>query len=71
MTAKNKYIRKPQNVRQVLAEQINILRNKKTLNKQEIEKARAIGYLCSIALTSIRDGEMESRIKALEEQEYE
>lgn len=67
MTKHNKYIRKPQNVRQVLAEQINLLRNKDKMTKLEIERARAIGYLCSITLSAISQGDLEDRLKALEE----
>lgn len=63
---KNKRINKPQHVRQVLGEQINQLRTKKELEKQDIEKSRAIGYLSSVALTAMRDGELEERIAAIE-----
>lgn len=63
---KEKRINKPQHIRQVLSEQINLLRNKKEIDKTEIERARAIGYLSSIALTAIRDGELEERIAAIE-----
>ncbi|HZG72277.1 MAG TPA: hypothetical protein VEY51_12150 [Chondromyces sp.] len=61
-----KRISKPQHVRQVLGEQINVLRSKKDISKVEIERARAIGYLSSVALAAIRDGELEERIKQIE-----
>ena len=68
MATTNKYIRKPQNVRQLLAESINILRNKKDLTKMEIERHRAIGYLASIALNAMRESDIEARLTAIEEQ---
>lgn len=63
---RDKRINKPQHVRQVLSEQINILRKKKDVDKKEIDRARAIGYLSSVALTAIRDGELEERIAEIE-----
>lgn len=63
---RNKRITSPNHVRQVLSEQINRLRNDK-VTSDDIDKARAIGYLSNVALTAIRDGELEQRIKALEE----
>lgn len=63
---KDKRINKPQHVRQVLSEQINILRSKEKIDKVEIDRARAIGYLSSVALTAIRDGELEERLTAIE-----
>lgn len=62
----NKRISKPQHIRQILSEQINILRSTKEIDKTEIERARAIGYLSSIALTAIRDGELEQRMSEIE-----
>jgi hypothetical protein len=63
---KDKRISKPQHVRQVLSEQINILRSTEEIDKVEIDRARAIGYLSSVALTAIRDGELEERLTAIE-----
>lgn len=63
---RNKRITSPNHVRQVLSEQINRLRKEK-VTSDDIDKARAIGYLSNVALTAIRDGELEQRIKALEE----
>lgn len=63
---RNKRITSPNHVRQVLSEQINRLRND-NVTSEDIDKARAIGYLSNVALTAIRDGELEQRIRALEE----
>lgn len=66
--ANKKYIKTPTHVRQVLSTQINILRemNVRT-NEDKIKRAKAIAYISSIVLTSIREGELEERIQALEE----
>jgi hypothetical protein len=63
-----KRINKPQHVRQVIGEQINHLREAENVDKTEIDRARAIGYLSSVALTAIRDGELEERVRAIEKQ---
>lgn len=52
-------------IRQLLAEQINILRNDEELDN--IDRARAIAYLSNVSLTAISNGELEERIKLLEE----
>lgn len=63
-----KLIKKPQHVRQVISEQINILRDMPAkTNDEKIKKAKAIAYLSSVALTSIREGDLEERIADLEE----
>lgn len=62
---RNKRITSPNHVRQVLSEQINRLRKEK-VTSDDIDKARAIGYLSNVALTAIRDGELEQRIQAIE-----
>lgn len=44
----SKRINKPQHVWQVIGEQINHLREAKEVDKTEIDRARAIGYLSSV-----------------------
>lgn len=62
----DKRINKPQHIRQIVSEQINQLRQNEYPEKADIDKARAIGYLSSVALTAMRDGELEERISAIE-----
>ncbi|MGM0899416.1 MAG: hypothetical protein ACQEV0_16020 [Bacillota bacterium] len=62
----DKRIQKPQHIRQIIGEQINGLRKSEFPDKSEIDKARAIGYLSSVALTAMKDGELEERITAIE-----
>lgn len=62
----DKRISKPQHIRQIIGEQINDLRKNDFPEKTEIDKARAIGYLSSVALTAMKDGELEERISAIE-----
>lgn len=59
-----KRITKPQHIRQLLADMLNELRQDETIDK--ISKARAIAYLSSVALTAMRDGELEERITEIE-----
>lgn len=68
----NKRISKPQHIRQVLSNQINILMKIQPVNnKEKIEIARAIAYLSSVALTAIANGDFEERLSALEAIEEE
>lgn len=72
-----KYLKTPQHFRQAIAEQINLLRrtqanlkglkDKEKIIKYRIEISRAIAYLSSVGLTAIREGELEDRLKELEE----
>lgn len=62
---KNRRIKSPTHVRQVVSEQINKLRAEE-VTKEEVDKARAIGYLSNVALSAIKDGELEERIKEIE-----
>lgn len=64
ITVKNRRINNPAQIRTVLQEQINILRQDKNLDK--IQKARVIAYLSNVALSAYRDGEMEKRLKEIE-----
>lgn len=63
---KDRRINKPTHIRTLMQEQINILRRKDELDP--IDKARAIAYLSNVALTAIKEGEFEERLKAIEEQ---
>ncbi len=65
MKIREKRISKPQHVRQLMSEQINILRKDP---KADAVKARAIAYLASISLTAMRDGDLIDRIEALEKE---
>lgn len=65
-TDKNIRIEKPQHVRRLLTEVINEIRQEKEM---DIEKrARVLGYLANITLTSLKDGDLEERITQLEQQ---
>lgn len=64
----SKRIKTPTQVRQVISEQINILRAMPAKsNTEKINRAKAIAYLSTVALTAIRDGELEERLKRIEE----
>lgn len=63
-----KRIKTPTHVRQVISEQINILRAMPAkTNTEKINRSKAIAYLSSVALTAIRDGELEARLQRIEE----
>jgi len=65
---KKRYVRKPSDVRKLLSEQLNILRALPTKdNDEKIKIAKAIAYISSISLASMRDGDLQERIEALEE----
>ncbi len=59
-----KRIKTPSHIRQLIAEELNRLRRDDTLDP--IQRARAIAYLSSVALTAMRDGELEERISEIE-----
>lgn len=63
---KERRISRPQHIRALMQEQLNILRCNDELDP--IDKARAIGYLSNIALTSIKDGDFDERLKVIEQQ---
>lgn len=63
---KDRRIKTPQQVRQLIVEQINALRRDKELDTNT--RARSIGYLSNIALTAIRDGETEEKIRDLQQE---
>lgn len=54
-----------QDVLLLLEEQVNAVRD--DLEAGTLEKARAIGYLCGIALKAVETAGLEARIEALEE----
>jgi len=54
-----------QDVKRIIAETLNEVRSSPTENL--IGKARAVGYLCGIALTAIEKADLEERIAKLEE----
>lgn len=64
---KNKRLTTQTHVRQLLTETINNLRKVKTkAPKDEIEKARVLGYLASLMQMNLRDCELEKRIEKAE-----
>lgn len=66
MKVKERRITKPNHIRQLLGEQINLLRQDQEAST--IDKARAIAYLSSISLQAMKDGELEERISILEKE---
>jgi hypothetical protein len=59
-------LQKPQHVRRLLNEVINELRHDTAMDKEK--RARVLGYLANITLTSLKDGDLEERITTLESQ---
>lgn len=57
-------LNKPEHVRALMQEQINLLRRNDELDP--IERARAIGYLSNILLTAYREGEAMEKLEAME-----
>lgn len=64
---RKKVIKSPTHVRQILSDEINKLREG-TASKEELDQARAVGYLSNVALSAIKDGELENRIREVEKQ---
>lgn len=64
MKVKERRINNPHHVRQLLQEQINILRQDEELNP--IERARAITYASNVLLSAYRDGELLEKVKGIE-----
>ncbi|CAN7768057.1 hypothetical protein LJR153_007347 [Paenibacillus sp. LjRoot153] len=62
-TEKNIRIHKPQHVRRLLNEVINEIRHEDSMDKEK--RARVLGYLANITLTSLKDGDLEERIAKL------
>lgn len=63
---RDKRLNKPQHIRALMTEQINILRHNDGLDP--LLKARTIAYLSNTALTAIKDGDFEERLKQIEKQ---
>lgn len=61
---RTKRIKSPNHIRQIIADELNRLRGDESLDS--IHRARAIAYLSSVALTAMRDGELEDRIIEIE-----
>ena len=57
---KQRRLNKPQDIKSLMQEQINLLRQNEDL--EPIQKAKAIGYLSSISLSAYKDGEIAERI---------
>lgn len=65
-TVKERRISRPQHIRALMQEQINILRRDDDIDP--VEKARTIAYLSNVALTSIKDGDFDERMRAIEKE---
>lgn len=76
----NRYLKSPTHYRQLVSEQVNLLRRlqnnidhpkheltKIQIIRYKVEIARAIAYLTSVGLTAIYQGEIEDRLKELEQ----
>lgn len=64
---KNRRLETATHYKRMLQERINRLRKvKPTSVKEEVMLSNAIGYLSNVALTAIRDSDMEERVKQLE-----
>lgn len=63
MAVAERRINKPQDIKRIIAEQINILRSNDELDP--IKRANAIGYLSTVALSAIKDGDMQDQIDEL------
>jgi Sec7-like guanine-nucleotide exchange factor len=64
INVKDRRINKPQHIRALMQEQINILRQDESL--KNVERARAIAYLSTVALTAISQSDLELRLEQLE-----
>lgn len=64
MSVKNRRINTPNQIKAVLQEQINILRQDESLDK--VQKSRAIAYLSNTALSALNDGELLEKVKEVE-----
>jgi len=67
-TIKDRRVTKPQHIRQLLTEQINLLRKIRPQNtKETLDVSRTISYLSNTALMAMRDGEAVERLQAIED----
>lgn len=65
LPVQNVDIRSIEDVKHILAEAISELRASST--ESVVAKARALGYLCNVAMVCIEKGELEDRVARLEE----
>ncbi|WP_157515408.1 hypothetical protein [Luteimonas abyssi] len=63
---KQRRLTKPQDIKKLITEQINILRQNEDIDP--IKKANAIGYLSNVFLGAYKDGEAAERLEAIEKQ---
>ncbi|MGJ9460460.1 hypothetical protein [Oceanobacillus sp. CF4.6] len=61
---KERRINKPQHVKSLMSEQINVLRNNDDLNP--IDKARSIAYLANTSLSAYKDGEAIEKLEKIQ-----
>ncbi len=66
MKIKDRRITSPNHIRQLMNEQINLLRQDESITT--VERARSIAYLSTVSLTAMKDGDLSDRIEVLEEQ---
>lgn len=62
-------LQKPNDVRKLLQDMVNRVKNAKPEEYDMIDKqARTITYIANVMLTAMKDGDIEERLAALEEQ---
>lgn len=61
---KERRLNKPQDIKRLLQEQINILRKNEDIDP--IKKANAIGYLSNVFLGAYRDGDAMAKMEEIE-----
>lgn len=65
-------LQKPNDVRKLLQDMVNRVKNAKPEEYDMIDKqARTITYIANVMLTAMKEGEIEDRLAALEEQAAE
>jgi glutaredoxin 2 len=67
-TVKDRRITKPQHIRQLITEQINLMRKiEPANNKEAMDIARHISNLSNTSLMAMRDGEAAERLRKIED----
>lgn len=67
-TIKNRRVTQPHHIRNILTEQLNILRKIVPSNQKEaLDKARTIAYISNTSLMSLRDGLNAEKLKEIED----
>lgn len=61
---KNRRLNKPSDIKSLMQEQINLLRNDDTLDP--IKRAHAIAYMANTALSAYKEGEGMEKLKKIE-----